>query len=346
MSASEVRREGLTGGRPGREARMWSHDGAMGRERPVQHTGGSYYGNPIINPPTWAELDIAGYLFAGGLAGASSMLAAGGDLTGRPTLARRSKLCASAAIGASLVALVRDLGRPERFLNMLRVFKPSSPMSVGVWILGAYAPLNAASAASDLTEIAPRLGRAAGVGAGALGAAVASYTAALICDTAVPAWHEAYREMPFVFVGSATSAGAGFALAASPLGENAPARRLGVVGAITEYTAVQLLKRRLGPVAEAATTGTAGRRLRAAELLTAAGAVGAATIARRSRLGAIATGATLLAGSAFSRFGLFAAGMASARDPKYTVELQRARLAQRGVSADGSAAGGVSADGG
>ncbi len=265
----------------------------------------SCYGQPIINPPTWQELDIAGYLFAGGLAGASSILATGADLSRRPTLARRAKLCAPGAIGASLVALVHDLGRPARFLNMLRVFKPSSPASVGVWILAAYAPLNAASSASDVTGITPRLGRAAGLGAGVLGAGVASYTAALICNTAVPAWHEAYREMPFVFVGSAASAGAGFALVASPLAENAPAQRMAVMGALTEFTAVKLLERRLGPVAEAARTGTAGKRLRAAELLTAAGAIGGATVARRSRLGAVATGAALLVGSAFSRFGLF-----------------------------------------
>ena len=232
----------------------------------------------------WAERDIAGYLFAGGLAGASSLLAAGADLTGRPRLARRAKLCASTAIGASLAALINDLGRPARFLNMLRVFKPTSPMSVGVWILFAYAPLNLASSASELTGIAPRTGRAAGAGAGLLGPAVASYTAALIADTAVPAWHEGHRELPFLFVGSAASAGAGFGLLAAPLIENAPAQRLAVVGAVAELVAEQLLERRLGMVAETMRTGTAGRRLTAAKALTVAGALGAATVARRHRV--------------------------------------------------------------
>jgi formate-dependent nitrite reductase membrane component NrfD len=294
----------------------------------VSDARGSYYGNPIINPPVWAERDIAGYLFAGGLAGASSLLAAGADLTGRPRLARRAKLCATTAIGASLAALVHDLGRPARFLNMLRVFKPTSPMSVGVWILFAYAPLNVASAASDVTGIAPRSGRAAGAGAGLLGPAVASYTAALIADTAVPAWHEGHRELPFLFVGSAASAGAGFGLLAAPLIENAPAQRLAVLGAVAELAAGALLERRLGMVAETMRTGTAGRRLKAAKALTCAGAVGAATVGRRHRLAAALTGGALLAGSALTRFGIFAAGMASARDPKYTVEPQRERLAQ------------------
>jgi formate-dependent nitrite reductase membrane component NrfD len=297
-------------------------DAALNRE-------GSYYGNSIINPPVWAERDIAGYLFAGGLAGASSLLAAGADLTSRPRLARRAKLCATAAIGASLAALINDLGRPARFLNMLRVFKPTSPMSVGVWILFAYAPLNAASSASELTGIAPRTGRAAGAGAGLLGSAVASYTAALIADTAVPAWHEGHRELPFLFVGSAASAGAGFGLLAAPLTENAPVQRMAVLGAVGELVAEQLLERRLGMVAETMHTGTAGRRMKAAKALTAIGALGAGTMARRSRFAAALSGAALLAASALTRFGIFAAGMASARDPKYTVEPQRARMAQQ-----------------
>jgi hypothetical protein len=286
---------------------------------------GSYYGRPIINLPTWEELDIAGYLFLGGLAGGSSILAAGADLSGRPALAVRSRVCASGAIGLSLAALIHDLGRPLRFLNMLRVLKPSSPMSVGVWILVAYSPLNFASAGSALTGIAPRTGRIAGIGAGALGAAVASYTAALIADTAVPAWHEAHRELPFVFVGSAAAAAAGFGLIAAPLAENEPARRLAILGALGELAASQVLERRLGMIAEALHTGTAGRRLRGAKVLTAAGAAAAAALAGRSRAGAAAGGAALLAGSALTRFGIFAGGIESARDPRYTVEPQRAR---------------------
>ena len=297
------------------------------KDRPVP--AASYYGNPIINPPVWEELEIAGYLFAGGLAGAGSIVAAGGDLTGRPALTRGCRLCASAAITASLVALVKDLGRPARFLNMLRVFKITSPMSVGVWILSAYAPLNFAASASEVTGLAPRTGRAAGVGAGLLGAAVASYTAALIADTAVPAWHEGHRELPYLFVSSAAAAASGFGLIVAPAGESAPVQMLGALGAAGELVAEQLLERRLGMVAETLHTGTAGRRLKAAKLLTAAGGMGAATLGRRNRLAAAASGAALLAGSALTRFGIFAAGMASAKDPKYTVEPQRARRAQR-----------------
>ena len=285
----------------------------------------SYYGMPIINPPVWEEREIAGYLFTGGLAGASSILAAGADLSGRPRLASRARIGASGAIAVSFAALIKDLGRPARFINMLRVFKPTSPMSVGTWILSAYAPLNGLASASAVTDRAPRAGRIAGVGAGMIGSAVASYTAALIADTAVPLWHEGHRELPFVFVGSAASAAAGFGLLAAPRVENAPAVRMAALGVASELVAMTLLERRLGPLGEPLHHGTAGRRLRTAKLLSAAGGVVAVAAGRRQRGAAALAGAALLASSALTRFGLFAAGMESARDPRYTVAHQRGR---------------------
>jgi DMSO reductase anchor subunit len=329
MSDAAVTRSGSEGDRPGREARVWSSGDGTQRRSPRDHPDTSYYGRPIIKEPTWAELDIAGYLFTGGLAGASSILALGADLTARPRMARACGVCATASIGVSLVALIHDLGRPERFLNMLRVFKPTSPMSVGVWILSAYAPLAGAAAASDTLGVAPRTGRAARLGAGVLGASVATYTAALVSNTAVPAWHGGRRQLPFVFAGSAAAAAAGFALLASPLAENAPARRIAALGVLAELTAEHRMEPHLGRSAETLHLGRAGKRLRAARVLGAAGALGAATIARRSRAGAALSGAALLASSALTRFGLFEAGMASARDPRYTVEPQRERLRAR-----------------
>jgi formate-dependent nitrite reductase membrane component NrfD len=314
---------------PGRGGRR--RKGGRDRNFPQQeHPGDSYYGRPIINPPVWEEREIAGYLFTGGLAGASSVLAAGADLTGRPALARGSRAMATGAIAVSLGALIKDLGRPERFLNMLRVFKPTSPMSVGVWILVGYAPLAAGAAASDVSGRLPRTGRAAGLGAAVLGSAVATYTAALIANTAVPAWHEGRRELPYLFAGSAASAAAGWGLIVAPRAENEAAVRMAVLGALVELGAEQLMERRLGMIAETMHEGKAGKRLKIAKALAAAGAASAGLLAPRSRLGAIAAGTALLAGSAFTRFGLFEAGMASAKDPKYTVEPQRQRLAARG----------------
>jgi DMSO reductase anchor subunit len=285
----------------------------------------SYYGLPVLNPPVWEALDIAGYLFLGGLAGASSLLGAGAQLTGRPGLERTAKIGAVAAISVSLGALIHDLGRPARFLNMLRVFKVTSPMSVGTWILSAYAPLAGLAAATEVTGRAPRLGRAAAVGAAALGPAVASYTAALVADTAVPVWHDAHRELPFVFVGSAAGAAAGLGMLGAPAAETGPARRLAVLGAAAELGAARLMEDRLGVTGEPLQEGRAGGLLRASRALTLLGAGVGATFAGRSRAAGAVAGAMLLAGSACTRFGIFHAGMASARDPAYTVGPQRQR---------------------
>jgi hypothetical protein len=286
----------------------------------------SYYGRPIINRPTWEPLDIAGYFFLGGLAGAGSVLAAGAEATGRPVMARSLKISSAAAITGSTVALVHDLGRPERFANMLRVFRPTSPMSVGSWLLSAYAPAAGAAAVLDVTGRLPRMGRLATAGAALLGPAVAAYTAVLVANTAVPAWHEGYRELPFVFTGSATAAAAGMALITSPVAENGPAVGGALFGAALETVAVKAMERRLGMLAEPYKTGRAGRLMRVAEGLTLAGAAGAALFGRRNRAAAVAGGAALLAASACTRFGVFHAGVASADDPKYTVLPQRERM--------------------
>ena len=305
----------------------------MARQRREDPQFTSYYGRPIINPPVWEELDIGGYLFLGGLAGSSSIIAAAADLTGRRAMARVSRIGASAAISASLLALIHDLGRPMRFLNMLRVFKPSSPMSVGVWILVGYAPLTFGATASEFIDALPdAVGRATGIGAALLGGGVASYTAALIADTAVPAWHEGFRELPFLFVGSAATAGAGLALAGSPIAETVPVRRLAVAGACVELVAERLMARSLGMVSETLETGSAGRKMRAAKALTALGAAGA-IVAGRSRPVAALAGAALVAGSLCTRLGIFEAGMMSAQDPKYTVVPQRERLQARRAAA-------------
>jgi len=286
----------------------------------------SYYGRPVLNAPVWTA-DIPAYFFLGGLAGGSSVLAAGAHATRRPLLARRAKLGALGAIAASLGLLIHDLGRPARFLNMLRVLKPSSPMSVGTWILTAYVPAAGVAAASDVTGLLPGLGGAATGGAALLGPAVATYTAALIADTAVPAWHDGHRELPFVFAGSAASAAAGLGLLAAPTREAGPARRLATLGALAELAASQRLEQRVGAVVSGAyREGVPGRLMTLSKALTAAGALGALGPGRRSRRAAAASGAALLAASACTRFAIFHAGMASARDPRHTVLPQRERL--------------------
>jgi formate-dependent nitrite reductase membrane component NrfD len=332
MTGSDVRddpttppgREAITGSAARRKRRRGRGRGEKAMVPDAEF--GSYYGKPILNKPTWAATDIAGYLFLGGLAGASSVVAAGADLTGRDKLAGAAKTGALVAISGSLVALVHDLGRPSRFLNMLRVFKPSSPMSVGSWLLSAYGPAAGVAAVASLTGWFPRTGRAATVGAAALGPAVAAYTGVLIADTAVPAWHEGFRQLPFVFVGSAASAAGGLGMLAAPVAQAGPARRAVLFGAGLELAAVRRMEQQMGTTAEPLRTGKAGKLMRSAELLTLGGALVGGLLGRRSRLAAAVGGAASLAGSACTRFGIFQAGVASAEDPKYTVRPQRERL--------------------
>src|ERR687884_2170656 len=121
----------------------------------------SYYGRPVIKEPTW-EWEIPWYFFAGGLAGASSGLAAVARLAGNDKLARRALLAALGGATVSPVLLVADLGRPDRFYNMLRVFKPTSPMSMGTWILTAFGSSTGVAVVSEVLDLFPRVGRLAG----------------------------------------------------------------------------------------------------------------------------------------------------------------------------------------
>jgi len=289
----------------------------------------SYYGRPVLKDPAWKTADVAAYLFLGGLAGASSALAAAAHRAGYDEIAKVARITAGGAISGSAAALVHDLGRPARFLNMLRVFKVTSPMSLGSWLLAAYGPVAGASAASALTGTFPRAGRAAAGVAGVMGPAVATYTAALICNTAVPAWHDAHREMPYLFAGSAATAAGGIGLLTVRPDRAVPAARLAVAGAVTELAAGYLMERRLGPAAEPYRTGEPGELMLAARILTATGTAAALAARGRSRLLSVTAGAMLVAASAVTRFGVFHAGRASARDPKQTIAPQRTRAAAR-----------------
>ncbi len=285
----------------------------------------SYYGQPIINKPVWEGRDIAGYLFLGGLAGASSLVAAGAQLTGRRKLARAMKMGSFAAVNLSVAALIHDLGRPARFLNMLRVFKPTSPMNVGSWLLSAFGAASAAAIFGEVSGRLPAVGTAGTAGAALLGTGVATYTAALVSNTAVPAWHDAYRDLPWVFASSAATSAAGLGLVAGPVAETDPVRLLGIVGGALELGTGAVMERRMGLAGEAFNEGKARRFHSFARALLAGGVIGA-LLSRRNRILNILSGAALLVGSAFTRFAIFEAGLNSAEDPRYTVIPQRQRL--------------------
>lgn len=301
----------------------------------------SYYGRPVVKPAPWSHA-IAAYLFLGGLAGGSGLLAAGAQLTGRTKLRRNARLAALAAVGLSGAALVVDLGRPERFLNMMRTVKPTSPMSVGTWIFSGFATASGITAAAEIDRttrgvlplgplrwILRVVETPAGLGAAALGPPLAAYTAVLLGDTATPTWNAARTELPFVFVSSASLATAGLAMITTPVTETNPARRMAVLGVAGDLIATQLMERRMDPVAaEPLHHGKAGRMLHWSKALTIAGGIGTLLGGHRRDI-AVGSGLALLAASALTRYGLFDAGLRSARDPRYTIEPQKRRLAAR-----------------
>jgi hypothetical protein len=285
----------------------------------------SYYGRPILKEPAWT-LEVPWYFFVGGMAGASAPLAVASRVTGNHRLARSALTVAGAGVAASVPLLMSDLGRPERFHHMLRVFKPTSPMSMGSWALAAMGPAAVGAAVSDRLGILPGLGRVAEVVSGVIGPGLCTYTAALVANTAVPVWHEARRELPLVFAGSALASAGAASIVLTPAADAGPARRLAVVGALLELGAAGAMERRLGELAEPYHQGPAGRYARLARGCTGLGAATVAVAGNRRRWAAVAGSGLLLAGSALERLAVYKAGFQSARDPKYVVKPQRAGI--------------------
>jgi formate-dependent nitrite reductase membrane component NrfD len=332
------------GGRRTRRAVPGRTAGADGsREMPMvpEPEFTSYYGRPVVKPAPWGH-EIAAYLFLGGVAAGSGLLAAGAQLTGRPKLRRNARLSALAAVGLGGAALVKDLGRPERFLNMLRTVKLTSPMSVGSWILSAFSVGAGVAAAAEVDRMTGerlplgplrRVLRAvegpAGLEAAAFAPPLAAYTAVLLADTATPTWNAAREELPFVFVSSASLAAAGLAMVTTPVAEAGPARTLALLGVTGDLIATEVMHRRMDPVAaEPLHHGTAGRMLRYSEALAIAGGLGTLLGGRRRAVAAL-SGLALMTASALTRFGVLEAGIDSAKDPRYTIEPQKRRLAAR-----------------
>ena len=294
----------------------------------------SYYGRPILKEPTWTW-EIPAYFFTGGLAGASSVLSSAARLSGNEKLARTSLYVGAVADLVSPVLLISDLGRPERFHHMFRVFKVTSPMNLGSWVLLVN---GGASTTAALLELLGRLKRVkvlAEVVATLAGPPLATYTGVLVADTAVPVWHEGRRELPWIFAASASaSAGAAASMFVHPR-DAGPARRLAVAGVLAEGALMQAMELRLGKVGEVYRQGEADKFSWAAKGLAVAGVALLARRGRKNRAAAVAGGALVCAGELCLRWAVFKAGQQSARDPKYVVEPQRARVSARSPSAAG-----------
>jgi len=288
----------------------------------------AYYGQPIVKPPVWTW-QIGLYFFVGGTAGMSGVLALAGLLTGQPLAFVRTALAmAFAGAVVSPALLIADLGRPARFLNMLRVFKWRSAMSMGVWTLLSFSAF--ATGALLLTVGLPLLARI-GVpltasrvilfllvaGTGVFGAVLATYTGVLLGATAVPVWASHHRLLPFHFgivaLGSASAILEllGFRLGAlQAIGFTVAAIETGVWASL-EFT-------RADAQARALAHGESGLLMRAAGLCT-----GPATLVLRALGWREVAGVCFLLGAVLSRYGWLHAGRVSARDPEETLAVQK-----------------------
>jgi Polysulphide reductase, NrfD len=188
-------------------------EGAPFPQASVEH---GYYEIPLLKEPPWTW-EIPLYFFVGGAAGAAAVIGAIADYTGADReLVKHARWIAAAGSVISPALLISDLGRPERFLAMLRVFKPQSPMSVGVWTLLAFSTgAAAATFAGFLRErygsslpltVLENAGQAASL---AFGLPFSNYTGVLIGATAVPVWNRNAGDLPLHFAASGLGAGVG-----------------------------------------------------------------------------------------------------------------------------------------
>ena len=289
----------------------------------------TYYDRPAIKEPVWTW-EVPAYFYVGGVAGAAGVIGAALQLIDgeeSEALVRRCRDVAALGGVAGSALLISDLGRPERFLNMLRVFKPSSPLSVGSWILAIASSMSVAAALSSrMSGLAKRLGDLAGVGAGVAGLPLSGYTAVLVSDTVVPVWRESRKSLPMLFVASSTGAACSLLESgAFTEGELKAVRRLGTIAQVAELVAAKAVEKEAGRVERVArpyNEGVSGTLWKASTWLTVA-SLALDTITGKRRGGRVAAALIGTIGSICLRVAVWQAGRASARDPRATFELQR-----------------------
>ena len=291
-------------------------------------TGESYYGLPVLKAPVWTW-EVPLYFFLGGISGVSACIGFIAQLfRSDPAFVR---VCFwIALIGASIcpILLIADLGRPKRFLNMLRVFKLRSAMSMGAWILVAFS--NCAFLAVLCFELILRglanpflislLWLLEG-SAAITGLLLASYTGVLIGATAVPVWSQNRELLPAHFL---TSGLGGSAAILELAGFLIPATQVfGFVASGIETLIEIFLEVRKRPVDVPLHHGRSGKALRIAGLLEGPAALLLRTFLGASHTGRYAAAVCFLLGSLLSRYAWIWAGRASAEDPHALFNLQR-----------------------
>jgi formate-dependent nitrite reductase membrane component NrfD len=295
--------------------------------------GATYYERPTLKEPTWLWT-VPTYFFAGGAAGGAALLAAAAQLADRDGLEgliRRARWVGAVGGGVGSVLLIADLGRPDRFFNMLRVFRPSSPMSVGSWTLATAGSLTAGSAVMNApgTPLRP-FGDALGLGAGAVALPLSTYTAVLLSNTAVPFWQQIRRSLPLLFASSAVASSASILdLLPATRRESRILRAYGIAGRLGELVSARIVERDASGVPRVAAPlheGVSGALWRAAEFLNIAG-LALSLLPTRRRSPHIAAAVAGVASGLALRFAVMRAGRVSSLDPRATFQQQRAGLA-------------------
>ena len=296
--------------------------------KPVVQGEQNYYGLPVLKAPVWTW-EVPLYFFFGGIAGVSACAAFSAQLfRGDPAVIRTSLWVALLAAAACPALLIADLGRPTRFLNMLRVFKLRSAMSLGAWILTVFS--GCAFVAVVCFELLARgftnplltpllwLGEAS---AAAVGLLLASYTAVLIGVTVVPVWSENRKLLPMHFLTSGMGCSAailelaGFLIPATQI--------IGFAASGIETLIEVFLEVRKRPVDAPLHHGRSGTTLRIAGLLEGPGAFALRLFWGSVPAGRYAAAICFLVGALLSRYAWIWAGRASASDPNTLFDLQR-----------------------
>jgi len=281
---------------------------------------GGYYGQPMLKAPVWTW-EVPAYFFVGGVAGAAAAVGAvARAMRSDPALVRDARWIAAAGAIASPPLLIADLGRPERFLNMLRVFKLQSPMSVGAWTLAAFSSAAGAAAFAELIETRSSgqvpvriVGNAAEALAAATGVVLATYTGVLIGATAIPLWSQNVRVLPIHF--GASGVGAAVSLL-ELLGHRERALNRLALGAAAVETIMGLaLEGREDPGLDALRHGASGGITRAGGVLSGPVPLALRVLAPRSSAARTIAVLSTIAGSLLTRIGWIEAGRESARAP-------------------------------
>ena len=289
----------------------------------------TYYDRPLLQQPVWKPY-IPIYFYLGGAAGASLALGAAAQIAGSrrlDTMVRRAHWIGiiGSSVGSGL--LILDLGRPSRFLHMLRVFRPTSPMNMGSWILAITPP--AAITAGLFARrggLAGTLAEVAGYVSGLSGLGLSTYTGVLLGNSAVPLWQESRKVLPFLFASSAVASAASiYDLLYEDRHATAITRSYGMVGRMAELASSFAMEHRASRVPQVGRplkTGWSGRLWRGAGILTAA-SLGVMLLPKQNRRKRVIAGTLGTLGSLALRFAVAQAGIESAADPRATFHLQR-----------------------